>query len=84
MKISVCVFSAVLVMALNGAEKSWTGECGDNLWNTAANWSDGVVPSESDIVKPAKNTDVVIDLGGEERTVAALDFSSAYNTTTLK
>ena len=79
MKILVCIFSAVLVMALNGAEISWTGEGGDNLWNTAANWSDGVVPSESDIVKPVQNTPIAIDLNGETKTVSQLDFSSAYH-----
>ena len=83
--INLVLFAMLFVSAvLLGAEYSWTGATGDNLYTTTGNWSENIVPADTDIIKPAKNTDVVIDLGGEERTVAALDFSSAYNTTTLK
>ena len=80
------ILFAVLTLSsvLFGAEYSWTGAAGDNIYTTAENWSENIVPTSEDVIKPVKNTDVVIDLGGEERTVAALDFSSAYNTTTLK
>ena len=80
------ILFAVLTLSsvLFGAEYSWTGAAGDNIYMTAENWSENIVPTSEDVIKPVKNTDVVIDLGGEERTVAALDFSSAYNTTTLK
>ena len=80
------ILFAVLTLSsvLFGAEYSWTGAAGDNVYTTAENWSENIVPTSEDVIKPVKNTDVVIDLGGEERTVASLDFSSAYNTTTLK
>ncbi len=80
------ILFAVLTLSsvLFGAEYSWTGAAGDNIYTTAENWSENIVPTSEDVIKPVKNTDVVIDLGGEERTVASLDFSSAYNTTTLK
>ena len=80
------ILFAVLTLSsvLFGAEYSWTGAAGDNIYATAENWSENIVPTSEDVIKPVKNTDVVIDLGGEERTVASLDFSSAFNTTTLK
>ena len=80
------ILFAVLTLSsvLFGAEYSWTGAAGDNIYTTAENWSENIVPTSEDVIKPVKNTDVVIDLGGEERTVVSLDFSSAYNTTTLK
>ena len=80
------ILVAVLTLSsvLFGAEYSWTGAAGDNIYTTAENWSENIVPTSEDVIKPVKNTDVVIDLGGEERTVASLDFSSAYNTITLK
>ena len=83
--INLILFAMLFVSSvLLGAEYSWTGAAGDNLYTTADNWSENIVPADTDIIKPAKNTDVVIDLGGEERTVASLDFSSAYNTAVLK
>ena len=80
------ILFAVLTLSsvLFGAEYSWTGAAGDNIYTTAENWSENIVPTSEDVIKPVENTDVVIDLGGEERTVVSLDFSSAYNTTTLK
>ena len=80
------VLVAVLTLSsvLFGAEYSWTGAAGDNPYTTTGNWSENIVPTSEDVIKPVKNTDVVIDLGGEERTVTALDFSSAFNTTYLK
>ena len=32
------------------ATDTWTGAAGDNNWNTAGNWSDGVPTSDSDVV----------------------------------
>lgn len=52
--IPLTVLALILCLAGNvtvvSADTTWTGaDPGDNLWSTAANWSDGV-PDEADVV----------------------------------
>ena len=43
-----CVFGFAVAFSAFAAERQWTGGGGDNLWQTAANWSDSTVPTGTD------------------------------------
>ena len=45
----IMVFGLVGNVAVVNADTNWTGTGADDLWSTAANWSDGV-PDEADVV----------------------------------
>jgi len=48
----ICLIFVVLIFGAicNAADVKWTRGGGDNLWNTAANWSSNRVPNTSDVV----------------------------------
>lgn len=77
---AICLFA----IGARADEYSWTGNGDDCLWTTKENWSGEVVPSDTDIIKPAKDTSLTIDLANGTHTVSKLDFSSAFSTSTLK
>lgn len=72
------------------AQKTWTGAGGDGKWTTAANWSEGTIPtSTDDVVLDNTNVSgsytVTLDAGSVQ-TVRSLQigYSGNANTITLK
>ena len=49
-RVGVCfaLFGFAVAFSAFAAERQWTGGGGDNLWQTAANWSDSTVPTGTD------------------------------------
>lgn len=48
------------LMNVKGAEQTWTGAAGDNLWSTPGNWSGGEVPTVEDVVEIPSASEVIV------------------------
>ena len=77
---SFAVFIMICVN-LSAADKTWTGNAGNNDWNTAGNWSPTGVPQTTDTVTLSDN--VTITLSDEVYIKNLYIFTGAANTVTL-
>ncbi|NOY41058.1 MAG: PEP-CTERM sorting domain-containing protein [Planctomycetes bacterium] len=83
--ISLCSITILYGLASNALalEVFWDGEGGDDLWSTAANWSDDTVPTSADFARnPLADSTMLID-GTVSAEVAKLDFGIETGPTTL-
>jgi len=78
------LFAAVLATGSLQAQTIWTRGAGSDDWNTAGNWSTGIVPNSSSVVVElgANATTITVPSGG--RAVGTLNFAaSATNAITV-
>jgi hypothetical protein len=83
----MCGALSVSVASAAACTDSWTGTAGDGLWNTATNWSTGVIPQSSDdVCLPALGKSYTVTLspsgGGGGYTVKSLTVGTASGSTT--
>ena len=74
----LCLF----VVPLLEAQNYWTGNAGDNLWSTAANWSLGVTPDATqDVFIPDSASPVILNVSAETAslTLGSTEGSPALN-----
>ncbi len=80
----VILFAAILATASLQAQTIWTRGAGTDDWNTAGNWSTGVVPNSSSVVVELGANAATITVPSGGRAVGTLNFAaSATNAITV-